>query len=465
MQASSGATLNTTKLDQVLQDAYNNSVSNQAVGMYTFGRVPNWASSVPGDSSCAYQSSGGTGQCDPPAFLNADGSGSDADWRAFITALATHLNSLGSGYAPVKYFEVWNEIDRSTSLRTNNCNTVSDPNNCSYNGSDAQLLRLLEDMKCILTGTGTIHNYPNAYPTVPYSTACSSTGWSTSATQISGAMFLSPSSHAQGTSGAVANSTGVVQNFLYCSDSSIPRPDCNWNSSTGYWGSAAVDIINFHMKPGNEAQTGTNTDPETEMATEYGNATGILDPTDLAKPFWDGEAGYSGNGWDPNGGDVNLSGEYVQQAAFTARYMLGMWSLGIQNFDWYAWDISNFLETGGTTTDAGIAYSTVASWMIGSTMTSSCANVTGFTNPAGTQTLWSCTLTQNSWTGEVFWDTNSTAYNCDSGTCTTYGYNVLVHNPNWHYYQTPIGIPTKINSPYTIQVSNLPVIIMTNAVP
>jgi hypothetical protein len=442
--------LNFTNLDRVLQDAYHNSTNNQAVGMYTFGQVPQWASNN-SDATCVY----GAGTCDPPSDLNVDGTGADLYWRTFISTLAVHLNFLNhsGGYAPVKYFEVWNEIDRSNTLTYDMA--TSDR---SYNGTDAQLLRMLEDMKCILTGSGTIHNYPS----VSLSTACSITKWSTSGTQISGAKFLSPSSHAQGTSVDVLKSIGVVQNFLYCNDINLPLTNCNWKGLN--WGASAVDIINFHMKPGNEFPIGT--DPESTMKTEYLAATSILKSPEQTKPFWNGEAGYSGNSpnaWDPKSGDVDLSIDYVQQAAFVARYMLVQWSLGIQNFDWYQWDKGSNLESGGTTTDAGIAYSTVASWMIGSTMgTSGCANVSGYTDPAGTQTLWSCTLTQGSWTGEVFWDTNL-AYNCYSGTCATYGYSVT--HGNWSFYQTPIGFPISISPPYTIQVSNLPVILMTSAVP
>jgi hypothetical protein len=273
-------------------------------------------------------------------------------------------------------------------------------------------------------------------------------------------VIISPSSHAQG--GGATTSLGVVQNFLYCNDSNLPQPDCNWGAGAN-WGSKAVDIINFHMKPGNEAPSGGGTDPETEMQTETANVAGILNSTDKEKPLWDGEAGYSGNGWSPNGGDVSLAKKPVQQAAFVSRYMFVNWSLGIQNFDWYLWDLSNFLESGGVTTDAGVAYSTVASWMIGATMTSSCGLVNG--NGGSTGSLWSCKLQNGTWTGEVFWDTDSTNYNCDSGTCNTYSYNVPPSSPNWHFYQTPIGSLTSISSPFTIQVSNLPVIIMTNRVP
>jgi hypothetical protein len=209
------------------------------------------------------------------------------------------------------------------------------------------------------------------------------------------------------------------------------------------------------MKPGNELPGTGKTDPEDEMATEYSHATSILNSTDLAKPLWDGEAGYSGNGWTAaSGGDADLSPYPDQQAAFVARYMLIQWSLGIQSFAWYQWDNSNNLD--GTDSDARTAYSEVSHWMLTRTMNSSgCAIVSG--------SLWSCTLTKGTWTGKVFWDTSST-YNCegsDPTACTTYSYNV--GGTGWTLTRTALGVQTSISSPYTIQVSNMPVIIMTGS--
>jgi hypothetical protein len=310
---------------------------------------------------------------------------------------------------------------------------------------------MTEDARCILTGSSSvyIHNYPSANS----STQCSSTTWTGQVVGlISNAQVLSPSSHAQGTNWATP--TGLVKNFLYCNNSPRTGTHCNWGSGSN-WGSSAVDIINFHMKPGNEAPGTGKTDPEDEMTTEYGHATSILNSTDLAKPLWDGEAGYSGNGWTPaSGGDVDLSPYPDQQAAFVARYMLIQWSLGIQSFEWYQWDNSNNLD--GADSDARTAYSEVSHWMLTRTMSSSgCAVVSG--------TLWSCTLTKGTWTGKVFWDTSST-YNCegsDPTACTTYSYNV--GGSGWTLTRTALGVQTSISSPYTIQVSNMPVIIMTGS--
>jgi hypothetical protein len=456
LQATDGASLSATNLDQVLKDAYNNSPSHDAVVMYTFGRTPSWASANSGDTTCAYAN----GECQPPScnsincsHLNNDGSGDDAPWRAFITDLATHFNNQQTNtpntYAHVKYFETWNEVDRSNSLTGNHATS-----NVSYNGTYAQLLRLTEDMRCILLGTGTIHNYPSQNS----STTCSSTTWTgQSVGLMPGVMIVSPSSHAQGSNYLAA--TSIEKNFLHCDVTGTYAPpagsDCNWTASN-YWGSSAVDIINFHMKPGNED---TSLDPETEMANEYSNATAVMeshDPTTL----WNGEAGYSGNGWTPGGstGDVNLAPYPGQQAAFVGRYMLIQWSLGIQNFNWYQWDNSNNLESGGTTTDAGTAYSTVANWMLGSTMSSAgCAVVSG--------TLWSCSLKNGTWKGKVFWDvsTSDECHGSDPNPCTTYSYSP--GGTGWNDYQTAIGSAVSISPPYSIPVSNMPVIIETGPAP
>jgi hypothetical protein len=447
LQGTQGASLSTTNLDQVLKDAYSNSPNHQAVVMYTFGRVPTWASGS-SDSNCAYSA----GQCYPPSDINQDGSGADSYWSSFIVALANHLNGLSTTqYAQVKYFEPWNEIDRSGIL-------ANDNSNISYNGTYAQLLRMTEDMRCILLGKNyqaTIHGT---------GLACSySTGL------MPGVKIVAPSSHAQGSNYLTA--TSIEMNFLHCDGTNGPKSGshCTWSLSSPY-GSNAVDIINFHMKPGNEQPGSGATDPESEMQTEYNNATAVYESPDTGKALWNGESGYSGAspcGWTPNPttGDVDLNSYPGQQAAFVGRYLLIMWSLGIQNNNWYQWDNSNFMEgscsggshTNGSTTDAGVAYSTVAKWMIGATMQG---------NPGCTAsgTLWTCTLKNGTWTGLVLWDTASLhqCHGSDPNPCTTYMYTV---GSTYKYYQTAIGSVTTLNTPYQVPVSNLPVIAMTSLVP
>jgi hypothetical protein len=151
-----------------------------------------------------------------------------------------------------------------------------------------------------------------------------------------------------------------------------------------------------------------------------------------------------------------------------------MWSLNIQNNNWYQYDNSNFLEgycssgtyhSNGVTTDAYTAYNTVFTWMVGNTMSSTgCAASTTFTDPAGTKTLYSCTFTNSSWTGEVFWDSNP-AYACTGTTTlcpTTYNYTV---GSTFKGYQTVVGTLTPLTSPYQIAISNMPTIVVTGPIP
>ena len=102
--------------------------ANSVDATYTFGRVPQWASSKPNDHSCRF----GPGSCDPPDDLNSDGSGSDDHWRTFVTAIANH--SKNSAHGHVKRWEMWNE-----------------PQNSFYwSGTTAQLVRMTRDAWLIL---------------------------------------------------------------------------------------------------------------------------------------------------------------------------------------------------------------------------------------------------------------------------------------------------------------------------
>jgi hypothetical protein len=92
--------------------------------LYTFGKVPAWASSKPFDSTCDY----GPGECDPPKDLNADGTGTDQHWKDFVTAIATRAAG------QVRYWELWNEP-----------NIVS-----RWTGTNAQLVRMAADARSII---------------------------------------------------------------------------------------------------------------------------------------------------------------------------------------------------------------------------------------------------------------------------------------------------------------------------
>jgi hypothetical protein len=94
--------------------------------LYTFGHTPQFASSNPNDTSCSQ----GPGQCDPPSDLNPDGTGTDQQWKDFVTAIATHAAGR------IKYWETWNEA----------------PNPLMWQGTVAQTIRMAQDARSIILG-------------------------------------------------------------------------------------------------------------------------------------------------------------------------------------------------------------------------------------------------------------------------------------------------------------------------
>ena len=493
MQSATG--LITAGVDALKLELTNLHTANpNAVAWYTLSRTPYWATSNQTDTACNYYVvgnwNGGTGsvlyapgQCDLPSDLTtANGSGvyTDQTWINWVTELATELNLLptSSGYAQVKYFEIWNEFDRSNSLTGETATT-----NLSYQGNYRELLRMTEDVRCILLGGGTggqptIHNYNTSGGTE----TCNTTNFPGGIDLMPGVKIVTPSAHAQGSTRQINQGIELMQNFLYCNvpltDDFPPTSDCNWPTSD--WGGKAVDVINFHMKPGNEAPPGgaTNQQPETEMTNELARATGVLQTREKGLPFWNGEAGYSGFGWNGGGctGCIDLatsgpSGGAApgEEAAFVARYALIQWALGISGYNWFQFDgqtgVSNILSTGTagslTLTDPGQAYYNVTNWIEGSSMMSNCANAG---NPLHS-TLWSCQITKSSptgWQGIVYWDVGS-AYACvsaDPTPCSGATYPLTV-STSYAYYQTAIGTAQTAIASHTINVSSMPTLVET----
>jgi hypothetical protein len=132
----SEGTYNFAELDSWLDMATQNGKTDI---IYTFGIVPQWASSNKNDQTCVSGNSG-PGSCDPPYDLNADGSGADQIWQDFVTAIVA--NAAGR----IKYWEIWNEPD------------------CPYewNGTNAQLVRMAKDAYAIIKAAD-----PTAMVTTP----------------------------------------------------------------------------------------------------------------------------------------------------------------------------------------------------------------------------------------------------------------------------------------------------------
>jgi hypothetical protein len=368
-------------------------------GMYTLARTPTWASSNPSDTTCSDTTGlgGGNGECDPPSDLNSDGSGPNAIWKAWITAIATHVNSPGytATHAHIKYWEIWNEVD--TKL--------------FWVGSIAQIARLTEDANCIITGRGVIHESGNGTATACTATAIDPT-----------AKIVMASAHAKGAA------LQYGQNELYCNNSpsgdALPCPNPANAIAT------AVDIINFHMKPGNE--TGNNCPaptpctPESAMQWYISNIHGILQPAELAKPLWDGEAQYSMTGFTNAYTDPDMA------ASFMPRFYLLNWSLGINGMAWY------YADSSVEPAQAETAYQQTYNWLVNATLVTPCAAV---------GTVWSCTISSSGTQSLIMWDTSQS---CANGTCTTGNQTV---SSKWTQYQNM----TIAGSPITISGGVVPV--------
>ncbi len=363
-----------TNLDADLATAYSNGTT---LGFYTLARTPTWASSAPTDTACNYtgtDSGEGDGECDPPIDLNSDGSGSDAVWIAWITKIAQHANGQDgnptylTNHAHIRYWEIWNEPDTKA----------------FWAGSIAQLARMTEDANCIITGRGVIH--PNGNGT---SVACTATAIDATA------QIVMASAHAK----TVALTYG--QNELYCNNTSgipsyeLPCPNpANIVANT-------VDIINFHMKPGNES--GNNCPAPTlctlESAMQWyaSNINGILATTELAKPLWDGESQFSSTGFTGAYTDVNMA------ASVPARFYLMAQSLGIVGDAWY------YANSISQPTSVGVAYQQFYNWTAGAQLIEPCS---------ANGTVWSCQIFKSGIPYLVMWDTAQSCAGTPS-VCTT----------------------------------------------
>ena len=112
---------NWTVLDMWLDNAQSADVDV----LYTFGDTPQFAAGPNPPGSCL---SPGPYSCSPPADVNPDGTGTDAAFQAFVTALVTH--SAGR----IAFYELWNEPDSSG----------------FWTGTQAQLVRMGKDASAII---------------------------------------------------------------------------------------------------------------------------------------------------------------------------------------------------------------------------------------------------------------------------------------------------------------------------
>lgn len=103
--------------------------------LYTFGRVPAWASSDPTDATCGFA----PGSCDPPSDVNS----TDQLFKDFVTCLVGHSQQSTTGH--IKYYELWNEMDNPPSWNGTTAEMAR------MNGDAVQIIQSLDPSAVILT--------------------------------------------------------------------------------------------------------------------------------------------------------------------------------------------------------------------------------------------------------------------------------------------------------------------------
>ncbi len=299
----------------------------------SMGRTPQWISSNPNDMVCdqAGVDNNLPGGCDPPTDLNQDGSGTDLTWRQFVTALVAHVSapSYLSNHGHITYYEIWSEFHRSDTIGVSGttCSTPTTGIPCAYRGTFAQMLRMTQDLRCIVEG------HPND-PITGLGQTCANANY----TQIG----IDPSAKImEGDAGGeeIDNGNVTMQNYLYCNASPPAGSECNWSPSNPL-GSNSTNVISGHSYFNNRGV------PEGIM--KYISAEkAMLSAADAAKPYFTGEGSWGKN---TTVDDPNLQAGYVPR--WFAILLLSQVNRGY----WYAWDEFQSDGTGGLWSPSAVSF-------------------------------------------------------------------------------------------------------------
>lgn len=351
--------------------------------LYTIGRTPEWANpSAPNPSSpCGYS----THACQPPSDLASNGSGTNAAFRGFVTALAAHIADKGFG-GTVDQFEIWNEVN----------------NNPFWQGTPEQLTRMTIDAETIIH-----QKLPGATILTPSTCNCS------------GSVHLSG-----GNAAAMNTLLGTSYNGV-----------AMWQKVGGiaahlYLGSQypekAIGLIDGYMAMSNRhnlplVNTECSWGPNKYASLGINPGSTACSATDM-------------------GHNVNTASCMNAMVAWVARSLIIQVSKGVKSYDWYQMDNTSSggggtLWYNGSKTKAGIAYGNVYKWLIGSTPNGCSQSGSVFTcsftmaNGAAGKAIWAQSTTPSTvtmpWSGRVL-KLDGTAVGASSGAKVT-----ITQQPVW----------------------------------
>jgi hypothetical protein len=374
--------------------------------LFTFGGVAAYANHCNADGSnnngvCTHaklQDSCNQGvlSCWMPSDLNADGTGADQYFIDYFTFLATHLNSLDSTHATVKYMELpWNEFDRDPCI-----DFAYNPTACA---------------------SGLYHGNYSVFATYSQLQRIYSDGKATISPLMPAMKFVA---------GNVAEISGreqVLDNFLYCDHTPITSCTIPISSTVGGPG---MDEVSWHeyLRDG--------TGQGEQFVNKIAAVQAALEGPDQSLPLWMTEGGW---------GQLTDLPDFEMEAGFAARYMISCLS-GATNPNnrcyWYRYDggcgkaNENNYGTLFGPVDAdctgqnglwwsGAALNQMSTWLAGAALTSPCS---------ANNNIWTCNLTTSNAVPEqiVWWSPqggNRTAW-CSgdtgpiaAGTCDSTSYN------------------------------------------
>jgi hypothetical protein len=281
--------------------------------LYTFGGVPSFISSNPGDTSCGE----GSGSCDPPLGLYWDGSGTDAQFQAFVTALMLRYGN------KISQFEAWNEAN----------------NTQFWNGTAPQIVRMASDARTI------IKRYNSAAQVLTPSTcACLNTSFT----------------------GSTYNTSNPQDGMNYYLAITANTP--------GYpTGASLADGVAIHTYVGaNPPENILKYITGTQSAMTE-NGVGSL-PLIITEASWGPNTLIAGCSSSAPFNQQCLD----TSAAFLARSLVFAASNEVSQYYWYAWGNTTHGTLYNTSTqtlfEPGNAYAVVQQWLVDATFTGACSS-------------------------------------------------------------------------------------------
>jgi hypothetical protein len=325
----------------------------QASGMdivYALANTPQCFATIRNDPKCTIFS----GSCDAPGDVNSDGTGTDQNLIAFVTALIER-------YPYIKYFEIWNEANIQG----------------EWQGSYPQLVRMGQDIGSI------VH---------PYGVKVLSPNYTGMLTGAAGRLSSFLNASANGVTGSQVSDIINVHTYIHVQTDHTPPVPENMPVVVGdvravlSAGDAAKPLWSTEYSWGDTYADNFN-DPMQRSAF-LARSLLLLASENLGRVFW--------YGWDFDSSDaVSSSSGGLWDSVNTHAY--GCNNQGI------AYAPSGFLCQPGT------AYQQVRSWLVGNTV-SSC------NGPALPATgIWTCNLAKPNGAAMLAIWTNAPAYVCNGG--------------------------------------------------